>query len=120
VRQSNVLLATGELLLGSRTEQLAHGKLVEGSPMFGTAVSSYTAGADGRTLHFSAPPEPGTQVSYRYRKCPYELISAPFAAFGLTDPDVIARASAPNGRVIYQVRELVQEILRRDGAYWGK
>lgn len=120
VTQSNSKLVTGESLSGAKTQLLAHGKLVPDSERFSKPVPSYTVGADGRTLHFSAPPPDGTMISYRSRACPYSLIASPVTAFSLLDEGVRSAVQAGNGRIVYQAREYLQEILLRDGSYWGK
>jgi len=38
----------------------------------------------------------------------------------LMEPDLAAIAVADNGRLAYQVREYVQDIMRVDRSYWGK
>lgn len=120
LRQSNTLLVTAEDLSGGKTVRLAHGKLVEGSESFSNPVPSYTVGSDGQTLQFAAPLPEGTTVTYRRRVSPYTVIAAPLAAFSLLEPGVRTAAQAGNGRLVYQAREYLQEILLRDGSYWGK
>lgn len=118
VRQSNRQLVVGEELSGGRSAVLAHGPVVAGSEVFSQAVGSYTIA--GRTLQFAAQPPAGTAVSYRYRVCPYGLIASPAAVLSLADPQVREKATGTNGAVIHQAREYLQEILRRDGSYWGR
>jgi hypothetical protein len=121
MRQSNQGTVLGEALAsGSRSQQLASGEIVPGSVVFDGPAPEFSIGADGRSLHFDGPPADGLAVSYRYRRCPYDLVASPAAAFSLTDPQVRARCLGANGRLIYQAREYLQEILRRDGSYWGK
>lgn len=119
VSQSNMVL-TAETLQGSQTEKLSHGRLVAGSEMFSMPVPSYTVGADGRTLHFSSPCPENTEITYRYRSCPYSLVASPANVFRMIDPAFAKWAVGSNGNVIYQVREYVQELMRRDRSYWGK
>lgn len=120
VLQSNTLLVSGEELSGAKTQQLAHSGLIAGSEIFSQQVPSYTVGSDRRTLHFVSPPAAGARITYRRRVCPYQLIASPVAAFSLLDPNVRLWSEGANGHIVYQVREYLQELMLRDGSYWGK
>jgi len=88
--------------------------------VFNQTAPDWTLALDGQTLHFDSQPPSNLAITYQYRICPYNLIGTPVAVFGLSDPAFGTAAAGGNGTVIYQVRQYLQEIMSRDGSYWGQ
>ncbi len=118
-RQSNTLLVSAEPIEG-RVVRLQKGRMLAASASFNQAVSGYMLGPDGRTLHFESPVPDGTEITYRYRVCPFRAVASPIACFSLLDPALHSKALGSNGKLIYQVREYLDELLERDRSYWAK
>lgn len=118
-RQANSSLVSAEEIAGTNV-RLSRGRLVDGSLSFNLPVPEYQLGSDGCSLHFLSALPDGCQATYRFRVCPYTVVGSPVSALSLADPSVRQFTAGSNGRTIYQVREYLQEVLRRDRSYWGK
>ena len=117
VRQSNVLTAIGEAIDGT-TVRLAHGGLVMGSEWFNQPIPKYAIQSDS-VLSFTSPMLPGTRVTYKYRVWPYSLIGSPVFIMSLLDPNLGTLAVTPEGKLVYQMREFLQELVGKDRSYWA-
>ena len=118
IRQKNVLTVVDYPLEGQYF-LLGQTGILLGTERFNVSVPSYTLGQDGK-LRFSQPLPTGARMTYQYRVWPYQLVASPVGVLGLMEPDLAAIAVADNGRLAYQVREYVQDIMRTDRSYWGK
>lgn len=117
-RQSNSLWSFNEEVDGVQT-QLAHSGIQLNSVVFNQTVPSYTLTQDG-LLTFSVEPDSGTLITYNYIVSPYQIVGAPVAMIGLTDPEFQQVAETDNSTIAYQVREFIQSLMLVDRSYWAK
>ena len=117
VRQTNLLPVVGENISGQFVK-LAHPGLVDGTQLFNQPVPAYTIQADS-VLFFAAPLPAGTRVTYQYQVYPYDLLACPVFLLGLLDPELGTLAVTPEGKLVYQMREYVQELATNDRSYWA-
>jgi len=116
--QSNINQVRAEDISG-QTVILRYGSLVQGSESFSTGVPAYSYGIDGRTLRFVSPVPEGCQATYQYGLLPYNLVASPVGLFSLTDPGLARISLGVNGKMVYQLREYLWNIMQRDLSYWG-
>lgn len=98
--------------------QLKHSGIVVGSELFSGTVPSYTLSSNGK-LKFASTPTAGTTISYIYNLSPFMLTCSQVSVISLMDPALKTTALCPDGSMVYQVREFVQQILAQDPCYWG-
>lgn len=98
--------------------QLDHSGIVVGSELFSGAVPQYTLTSSGK-LSFVSPPVAGTAISYIFNLSPFTLTCSQVSVISLMDPALQTTALCPDGSMVYQVREFVQQILAQDPCYWG-
>src|SRR5215210_662112 len=98
--------------------QLAHGPRYPAIRSLQTRT--WEVAPDGRTLHFASPVSDGTAITYRYSKVPYMLVASPVSLISMPELENNDLAFAGNGKVCYQVREWIQELMKEDRSYWGK
>jgi hypothetical protein len=115
-RQSNQVLALAEPIDG-QVISLDHQILIAGSEQFNQPVPAYTI--SGSQLSFVSPVPSGTTVTYTYLISPYYLVSSPVFLLSLSDPSLPGVAVNANQQMVYQVKEFVQELVRRDLSYWA-
>lgn len=116
-RQTNSLWSFSEEITGIQY-QLQHQGVVVGSELFDQTIPSYTLTEEG-LLTFIQEPQIGTHITYNYIVGPYNMVGAPVALIGLTDPEFASVAETSNGVLAYQVSEFVQNIMETDLSYWG-
>lgn len=117
VTQSNTQLAVGEDITG-QTANLENATLIAGTEQFNQPVPSYTIQGQS-ILYFSAALPPGTKITYQYMIQPYTLLMSPIFMMNLADPLLGAVALGPNNKLVYQVKEYVQELVSKDLSYWA-
>jgi hypothetical protein len=98
--------------------RLQHSGIVVGSELFNTTVPQYTLSSSGK-LRFTSTPTAGTTISYIYNLSPFTLTCSEVSVISLMDPALQTTALCPDGSMVYQVREFVQQILAQDPCYWG-
>lgn len=116
--QSNVRLARNEPVRGAAAV-LENSVLIPGTEVFSGAVPDYAVAENKRVLVFDAPVPEGTTVTYRYRICPYTAVASQVGLLNLLDPAFAGMAVTDNNRLVYQVREYLQEVMLQDRSYWG-
>lgn len=117
-RQTNSLYSFGESVTGLQTK-LRFSGVQSNTVVFNQAVPAHTLTYDG-LLTFSVEPPTGTTIAYNYIVTPYNLVGAPVALIGLTDPEFAKVAETPNGTLAYQVGEFLQAIMGLDRSYWAE
>jgi hypothetical protein len=93
---------------------------IPGSVRFNIDTPTWELAPDTRTLHFASPVSAGTTITYRYSKTPYILIASPVSLISRSELQDNDLAFAGNGKVCYQVREWIQELMKEDRSYWGR
>jgi hypothetical protein len=117
LKQQNTLLVLAQSISGQDIN-LGYTGVEVGTELFNIAVPSYTLTADGQ-LHFSSPVADGTQITFQWQAWPYNIVASDVNVLSLTDPDLATVAVAPDGNLVYQIREYIQNIVGRDLSYWG-
>jgi len=100
------------------TMQLLKTGIAVGSELFNNPVGSYVLTAGG-SLTFSVAPQQGTTISYTYNMSPFSLTCSEVGVINLMDPALQTTALCPDGSLVHQVQEFVQQILTSDPCYWG-
>ena len=118
-KQSNKISVIAEEISG-QSVNLEKTGIVSGSVAFNNSISGYTLDADNGFIHFNSPVPSGTQISYDYQVWPYSLVSSEGAIIGMSEPSLANVAEGPNGKLVYQIREVVQSIMKADRSYWKK
>ena len=68
---------------------------------------------------FQGPSRTGVQaVSWERLKRSLELVKSRIILFSVSDPEVVAAAKLPGSALTYQMREYLDELMRRDRSYW--
>lgn len=117
-RQSNIITVVAQPIQDQQLN-LGHTGIIQGSESFNIPVPQYTLDSDG-TLIFQSALLDNTTITYQYFIWPYTLIAGDVALIGLLDPGMPAVAKGTNGSLVYQVREVVQNIMQNDLSYWSK
>lgn len=117
VPQSSLGCSVAESVTAT-VSQLEHTGVVVGSELFNIAVPNYTL-TSGGSLNFVSTPTSGTAISYIYNLSPFTLTCSQVSVINLMDPALQTTAVCPDGSMVYQVREFVQNILAQDPCYWG-
>jgi hypothetical protein len=116
VRQSNIQTVFNEPVAGS-VVKLQNANLVPGSERFNRDVV-YTLNPVLGRVSLPSPPV-GLTISYQYLTLPYEVVCAEGSMIGLMDRNV-SSAFLNDSRLIHQVRETVQSVMKLDRSYWSK
>jgi hypothetical protein len=119
VPQSSLGCSVAELVTGTTIKgQLEHNGVAVGTELFSTSVPPYILTTSG-SLTFSATPPEGTLISYIYNLSPFTLTCSEVSVINLMDPALQTTAVCPDGSLVHQVQEFVQQILTSDPCYWG-
>lgn len=118
-RQTNSLWSFAENISGTKIQLSQNSGIQVGSEMFNINPPAYTLTTTG-ILTFSTEVPAGTQITYNYIVTPYDVVGAPVAMIGFTDPEFASVAATSNNALAYQVREFIQSIMRTDRSYWAK
>jgi hypothetical protein len=118
LKQQNIMLVVAMPISGQDID-LGYSGILVGTELFNTTVPSYTLTSDGN-LSFSSPVSSGTQITFKWQAWPYNIVSCDVNVLSLTDPSLSAVAVTPDGNLIYQVREYIQNIMQTDQSYWGR
>jgi hypothetical protein len=116
VQQSNRMSVIGEDITGQFIK-LQNPGLIVGTELFNQAVPAYTF--TNGVLFFATPIPDGTRVNYQYQVSPYDLLACPVFLLGLQDSELGTLAVTPAGKLVYQMREYVQELATSDRSYWA-
>jgi len=92
--------------------------IIVGTELFSVPVGLYTLTQDGSLVFAAAPPQ-GTTISYIYNLSPFYLTCSEVGVINLMDPALQTTALCPDGSLVHQVQEFVQQILTQDPCYWG-
>lgn len=118
-RQTNSLYSFSEAV-GGITWQLEQTVGVQvGSELFNLTPPAYTLTSTG-SLVFASAPDPSLTITYNYIVTPYDLVGAPIALIGLTDPEFPTVAETTGNTIAYQVSEFVQAAMLQDRSYWAQ
>ena len=117
-KQGNVNLIVGEAI-DNVSVTLQHRGIIAESVRFNlSTVPEYVLDPATGQLAFSSRPLSGLTISYQHRVLPYELVCSEVGMFGLLDKSIANIAVGPSGALAYQLREIVQIIMREDRSYW--
>ena len=117
VRQSNLLNVIGEDISGQMVK-LANPGLVIGTESFNQTVPNHVVTSDS-VMRFDSPVPAGTKVTYQYQVYPYSLLASPVFLLGMMDSQLGTLAVTAAGKLVYQMREFVQELATADCSYWA-
>jgi hypothetical protein len=117
VPQSSLGYSVAEPIIASRG-MLSKTGIVIGSELFSTSVGDYVLKSNG-SLIFSTTPPQGTTISYIYNLSPFFLTCSEVSVINLMDPALQTTAVCPDGSLVHQMQEFVQQILTQDPCYWG-
>lgn len=117
-KQSNILTVIAQPIQGQNVD-LGFNDIIVGSEVFNTTVSRYTLTSDG-SLVFVQPVPTNTTITYQRQILPYSIIGGDASIIGLLDPAMQTVAEGPNGNIVYQIREVVQAIVKQDKSYWAR
>jgi hypothetical protein len=116
-RQSNTILAVAEAIDG-QTVRLANTGFLPGTESFSNPVGPYSV-EENSILSFQSPVPPNTTVTYQFRVSPYALLTSPVFLMNMRDPQLSTLAVGPNGQLVYQCQEFVQDLVSQDASYWA-
>jgi hypothetical protein len=97
--------------------RLAHTGLLAGSEQFNQPTPDYTI--EGSVVTFVSAVAAGTKVNYNYRLDNYRLLASPICLISLVDPLLATIGVGPKNKLVYQMKEFVQELVTRDRSYWA-
>ena len=118
-RQSNISRVVGEPVIGQAI-RLARNQAIPGTELFSNSVPSYNYTANNKEIHFSSDVPVNTTISYQCKSNPFKLITCPISMFSLSDPDIQSSSVNPSTGLPYQIKEVLQTVMKQDSSYWAE
>lgn len=116
-RQGNVFTVINEAV-DSMVHACAHGGVIADSLRFTMPISGWQLTEDVLRLSSAAPRD--LRVSYQYRVNPCDLVISDVGMFSVADPSLARVAVSTDNVLAYQVREVIQSVMKTDRSYWAK
>jgi hypothetical protein len=115
-RQSNSEWVVNEAV-SARVYAMNFSGYVTGTATFNQTVNSFTI-VNG--ILTTDQEYPGLTICYQYKMWPYSVVGSQAGVFSLVDPKVLPYIVTPSGALVYQVQEVIQNLMNANSTYWGK
>jgi hypothetical protein len=118
IKQSNLVTVVNQSIMG-QDQFLGHINLVLGSESFNVHPGIYELNYNTGEIIFEGNPTSNLMITYQWTAPNYNLICAPFNVFSLTDKSISETGVNSEGIPVYQVQEILQDIMSNDLSYWA-